>query len=393
LDERFAHALAREAIAAAEFDLANAERLAREKAERGITVRELAHEWMRWLREVKQVKPATLVEYNALLREPGVKDARRSRVTHGRMMAALGDRPINRVTTREISDFLRSLARQGLTARNVNKHRQVLATMVRYAGRIDTCNLPSNPVEPTDKRPESPPAALEYFEVEEAEALARAGRRPPPHARARRARHPRGPPGRQALPRPLLHGPAVGEAVVLRWDDIDLNARTILVRRDSPPRPRRSRRAAATASFRSRIRPSRRLRGWLTAASSSRPRTTSSATSGAAASTSPRSAAATSARAPPPAYARSSSTASATPRAASSPAPPIRSSSGTCLATPISRQTVRGIHVHVHFRETGPDPGGRTKARPPAAIRCLKRYLAVSVLDDRQCDVSGAGLT
>jgi hypothetical protein len=44
LDERFAHALAREAIAEVEHELAHAEQLAREKAERGITVRELAHE-------------------------------------------------------------------------------------------------------------------------------------------------------------------------------------------------------------------------------------------------------------------------------------------------------------------------------------------------------------
>lgn len=89
-------------------------------------------------------------------------------------MAALGDRPIGKVTTREVSDFLRSLDREGLTPRNVNKHRQTLATMFRYACRVDTHSLPSNPVDATDKRPEPPPPALDYFEVEEAEALARA---------------------------------------------------------------------------------------------------------------------------------------------------------------------------------------------------------------------------
>src|SRR4051794_17834525 len=69
---------------------------------------------------------------------------------------------------------MRRLDREGLTARNVNKHRQVLATMFRYACRVDTYSQPWNPVDPTDKRPEPPPAALDYFEVEEAEALARA---------------------------------------------------------------------------------------------------------------------------------------------------------------------------------------------------------------------------
>lgn len=62
LDERFAHALAREAIAAVAFEHADAEQLARENAERGITVRELAHVWLEWLRVVKKVKPATLVD-------------------------------------------------------------------------------------------------------------------------------------------------------------------------------------------------------------------------------------------------------------------------------------------------------------------------------------------
>jgi integrase len=232
LDERFAHALARDAIAEVEFQLAHADQLAREKAERGITVRELAHEWMEWQREVKQIKPATLVDYHALLREPGAKYARGSRVTHGRMMKALGDRPINRVTTREISDFLRSLDRQGLSARNVNKHRQVLATMFRYACREDTYNLPKNPVDPTDKRPEPPPAALDYFEVEEAEALARAAAAGHHRWRERDELAIREDLQDAELYRVLFYtGLRVGEAVVLRWDDVDLAARTILVRR------------------------------------------------------------------------------------------------------------------------------------------------------------------
>ncbi len=232
LDERFAHALAREAIAAVEAELADAVRARREKAERGITVRALANEWMEWLRDVKQVKPATLVDYRALLREPGVPYARGERVTHGRMMAALGDRPIYKVTTREISDFLRSLDREGLTARNVNKHRQVLATMFRYAGRVDTYSLTPNPVDPTDKRPEPPPAALDYFEVEEAEALARAAAAGLHRTRERDELAVREDLQAAELYRVLFYtGLRVGEAVVLRWDDVDLNARTILVRR------------------------------------------------------------------------------------------------------------------------------------------------------------------
>jgi integrase len=43
-----------------------------------------------------------------------------------------------------------------------------------HGSRSDTHGLPFNPVTGTDKRREHPPAALDYYEVEEVEALARA---------------------------------------------------------------------------------------------------------------------------------------------------------------------------------------------------------------------------
>lgn len=89
-------------------------------------------------------------------------------------MAAFGDRRASEVTTRDVSEFLRALDREGLSARNVNKHRQVLAAMFSYACRGDSFNLPANPVDGTDKRREAQPPALDYYEVEEVEALARA---------------------------------------------------------------------------------------------------------------------------------------------------------------------------------------------------------------------------
>jgi integrase len=104
--------------------------------------------------------------------------------------------------------------------------------MFRYACREDTYNLPKNPVDPTDKRPEPPPAALDYFEVEEAEALARAAAAGLHRSRERDELDIREDLQDAELYRVLFYtGLRVGEAVVLRWDDIDLNARTILVRR------------------------------------------------------------------------------------------------------------------------------------------------------------------
>jgi hypothetical protein len=58
------------------------------------------------------------------------------------------------------------------SARNVNKHRQVLAAMFQYACREDTHGLEVNPVLAADKRPEPPPAALDYYEFHEVQALA-----------------------------------------------------------------------------------------------------------------------------------------------------------------------------------------------------------------------------
>jgi site-specific recombinase XerD len=89
-------------------------------------------------------------------------------------MSTFGDRPATDVTTADVSAFLRALEHEGLTPRNVNKHREVLASMFTYGCRSDTLVLPVNPVNGTDKRRQDPPAALDCYEVEEVEALARA---------------------------------------------------------------------------------------------------------------------------------------------------------------------------------------------------------------------------
>jgi hypothetical protein len=67
-------------------------------------------------------------------------------------MKAFGDKSAHKITTRDIGTFLRRLDDQGLTARNVNKHRQILSAIFGYACRADTFGLAANPVEGTDKR-------------------------------------------------------------------------------------------------------------------------------------------------------------------------------------------------------------------------------------------------
>jgi integrase len=238
LDERSANVAAVAAMEAHAQELTVLERSAREAAERKVTVRELSAEWLAWLKEVRRAKPSTLEDYSFLLREPGHAYRRGDRVSPGRLMRAFGDRPVADVTTAEVSTFLRSLDREGLTPRNVNKHRQVLSAIFAYGCRADTYELQLNPVVGTDKRREDPPAALDYYEVEEVEALARAceqglhriGRptRDPAEIAAREAEDRRDAETFRLL---FYTGLRLGEVLTLRWEDVDLPDRLLLVRR------------------------------------------------------------------------------------------------------------------------------------------------------------------
>jgi integrase len=173
LDERTAHVAAAEKVAAVEGERAAAAEAARRA---GVpTVRKVAHEWLEWKREVKGGAPSTLRGNAQLLAEPGTPYKRGAgRVVKGRIIGRFGDRPIDAVTTREVSTFLRGLDREGLSPRNVNEHRSVLHSIFTYAMKPDTYALETNPVRGTDRRRQPPPAPLDHYETDEVEALARA---------------------------------------------------------------------------------------------------------------------------------------------------------------------------------------------------------------------------
>lgn len=238
LDERAANIAAVAAMEEHARELVEGERRRRQAAERKVTVRELAEEWLSWLEEVRGAKPSTVADYRWLLREPGERHRRGGGVSRGRIMAAFGDNAAVDVTTTAVTRFLRSLDGEGLTPRNVNKHRQLLAAMFSYGCRHDTYQLPFNPATGTDKRREDPPAALDYYEVEEVEALARACERAEhrigkaaidPDEVAARGQEDR----RDAETFRLLFytGLRVGEVLTLRWGDVDLQDRLLLIRR------------------------------------------------------------------------------------------------------------------------------------------------------------------
>ena len=238
LDERAATVAAVAAMEEHGREVGEELRVKREAAERETTVRELGREWLEWLTEVRGAKPSTIRDYAALLREPGIAFKRGDRTTAGRIMAAFGDRQVDAVTTAEVSRFLRGLDREKLTPRNVNKHRQVLAAMFSFACRADTYGLATNPVAGTDKRREAAAARLDYYEVEEVEALARVcelGEHRPTLAVGEEEIQARASEDRQDADafRILFYtGIRVGELLTLRWADVDLAARTLLVRRN-----------------------------------------------------------------------------------------------------------------------------------------------------------------
>jgi hypothetical protein len=132
---------------------------------RDATFADAAAEWREWAEHTKRLKPASLRSYDAMLALPGPRP-RNGGPRVARIMRAFGDRPIVSITTAEIERFLRRLDREGLTGRNVNVHRQVIANVFEYATRADTfalalirCAAPTNAERTTrSRRRRSPPS-------------------------------------------------------------------------------------------------------------------------------------------------------------------------------------------------------------------------------------------
>ena len=132
-------------------------------------------EWREWAEHTRRLKPATLRNYDAMLAHPGPRPhIGGHRVA--RIMQAFGDRRVAEITTADIERFLRGLDREGLSARNVNSHRQALANVFEYATRADGLALPPNPVRGADKRREDYTKPPDTFTAEQILALARSAR-------------------------------------------------------------------------------------------------------------------------------------------------------------------------------------------------------------------------
>jgi integrase len=149
--------------------------LASARPNREATFADAAAAWRDYAEHTKRLKPASLRNYDAMLSPPDVRPYHgRERVA--RIMRAFGDRRVGEITAADVERFLRGLDREGLSARNVNSHRQALANVFEYACRADTFALASNPVRGAEKRREDYTKPPDTFTAEHILALARAAR-------------------------------------------------------------------------------------------------------------------------------------------------------------------------------------------------------------------------
>jgi integrase len=217
----------------------SAEHAAREAAAGGPTFRSLAHAWLEHLELVQSAKPSTLRDYRSMLAEPGTPYRRGRGKTVGRIMSALGDRPAAEVTTAHIEVLLLAHAREGVGARSVNKHRQVLSAIFNFGLRPENAarwSLSGNPAAAAAKRREDGPRRLEVFTVEQIEALARtaaAGAWRGPHYSTADGELHRAEDAQLAelLRIAAYTGLRMGELVALRWRDVRWSERVLVVER------------------------------------------------------------------------------------------------------------------------------------------------------------------
>ena len=212
---------------------------AEERRRRGVLFRELAHEWFGYLEHEKGAKPSTLRDYSWCLVEPGQPRRRRPGLSPGLLMAAFGDRPAREITTREVAEYLRQLDRAGASPRTVNKHRQVISAIYGYAMREDTYMLGVNPASGTNRRREPLPAVLDFYEPAEVEALARTAEEGAHRINSgwaldvdeQAARAHEDHQDAELFRIAAYTGLRLGELRALRWEDVHLEDRRLVVHR------------------------------------------------------------------------------------------------------------------------------------------------------------------
>jgi integrase len=230
-DERGAHVAAAKLIAEYVSNAADHERLEQERRSRGVTFREVAAAYLAWLEKVKGAKSSTLLSHRCVLAEPGTAYKRGKGTTHGPVLAALGDRPAAKITTREVEALLETIDATGASPRTVNKYRAVVCAVFNYGRRESTFDLPTNPAAGADKRQEPSRGVLDFYSPSEIEALARALENGLHRDAARPAATDEDRRDAELVRVASYAGLRLGELLALRWRDVSFAGHAITVAR------------------------------------------------------------------------------------------------------------------------------------------------------------------
>ena len=233
-DERRAHVRAAEIVASYITRAAEAEREELDRRSTPATFRDVAVAYVGWLERVRGAKPATLRQHRCDLAEPGVRYRRGNGETAGRVMRAIGDRPAHLITTEEIDALLQSVADSGVSARTVNRVRDVVRAVFNFGMSSRQFHLGMNPATRTDRRRIPEPGVLVFYVPEEIEAIARAlveGRHKDlPLTRAADEVALDEQTG-EAVRVAAFSGLRLGELLALRWRDVDWSRSALTVSR------------------------------------------------------------------------------------------------------------------------------------------------------------------
>jgi len=215
-------------------DFNETERVERERRTRGVTFRELAHGYLEWLEKVRGAKPSTIRSHQSDLAEPGTPHKRGTGATAGLIMAALGDRPAAKITPAEVEALLRTVAGTGVSARSVNRTREIVCAAFNYGMKPTTYSLPTNPALGTDRRRVPEPGGLLFYSPEEIEAIARslvAGFHRPAVSARGELEHFEDLRDSEAVRVAAYSGLCLGELLALRWRDVDWTGSALTISR------------------------------------------------------------------------------------------------------------------------------------------------------------------